>query len=64
MHLRFFILTLTKAYFKAREQILPFVNNVENRVGSRNFIHQIIANTEATLLVSLLLRRQRYVQEP
>ena len=37
---RFFILTLTKAYFEARKQIFPFVNNVENRVGSKNVVYQ------------------------
>ena len=42
-HLLFFVLTLTKAYFEAGKQIFFFVNNAENRGGSRNFIHQITA---------------------
>ena len=43
-HLLFFILILTKAYFVTGKQIVLFVNDAENRGGSRTFIHQIIAN--------------------
>ena len=43
-HSLFFILTLTKAYFETRKQILSLVNDVENCVGFRKFIHQIISN--------------------
>ena len=43
-HLRFFILTSAKAYFEAKKQFLTFVNDEENLVGPRNFIHQLIAN--------------------
>ena len=42
--LTFLYLILTKAYFVTGKQILLFVNNAENRGGSRSFIHQITAN--------------------
>ena len=41
--LRSFFLTLAKAYLEARKQIFQFLNNVENRIGSNNFIHRKIA---------------------
>ena len=41
-HLLFFILTPTKTYLDLRQQILPYISNIENR--SSDFINQIIAN--------------------